>query len=349
MANDRQVIQYLSPAELVGLMNATGAVVVHEAGSSDGKPVIQASVKVVNAETGEQLPGGLPFSVVMFKGPGEPGYSNIAIGTIVPASELKVVLPRDYFNFCNQRFRFTRVFPVDENAFVIQMDLVLKNATREYVKFSFGLWGALFSQMLFELMGRGRESLIAAADAYAQTHADFARQIATTSDMPAAAPVELPANPVEETPIELEVEAILPLESETIVPAGETAVAIDAQTRTADDASAADDSVAEAVAEAAPMEEPADAIAAEGAVSLVEFPAGDSETADAIIDGEPELSIAAGPTASEALPEADLPMAGPETEVAGPEMEIVAQAAELVEEKTTAELDEAEVKDVMPA
>ena len=108
MSKDRQVIAHLSPAELIALMNETGIIAVHESGNSDGKPVVHAALKVVNAKTGEQLPGGLPFSVVMFKGLNEPGYTNIAIGTIVPASDLKVSLPRDYFNFCNQRFRFTR-------------------------------------------------------------------------------------------------------------------------------------------------------------------------------------------------------------------------------------------------
>ncbi len=209
MSNDRQVISYLSPADLAQLMNQTGVIAVHESGTSDGKPVIQAAVKVVNAQTGEQLPGGLPFSVVMFKGPKEPGYSNIAIGAIVPASELNVALPRNYFNFCNQRFRFTRAFPIDEHAFVIQMDLVLKNATREYVKFSFGLWGALFSQMLFELMGRGRESLVAVAEAYAAAHTDFAGQIATA---PALSETFAPAAEAAG-----ELDAVLPLTAEAIV------------------------------------------------------------------------------------------------------------------------------------
>jgi hypothetical protein len=209
MSNDRQVISYLSPADLVGLMKQSGVIAIHESGMSDGKPVIHASVKVVNAQTGEQLPGGLPFSVVMFKGPNEPGYSNIAIGTIVPVLELKVALPRDYFNFCNQRFRFTRTFPVDEHSFVIQMDLVVKNATREYVKFSFGLWGALFSQMLFELMGRGRESVVAVAEAYAAVHTDFAEQIATT---PALS--ESVAPTAEES---VEADAVMPLTAEAIV------------------------------------------------------------------------------------------------------------------------------------
>jgi hypothetical protein len=179
MSQDNKVIGYLTPAEMAALMRETGMITVLESGLADGKPVIHAALKVVNAQTGEQLPGGLPFSVVMFKNPREPGYSNIAIGTIVPTAELNVSLPRDYFNFCNQRFRFTRVFPIDERSFVLQMDLFARNATREYVKYSFGVWAALFSQVLFELIGRGRESLVAAAEAYA-ARTDLTEQYVST-------------------------------------------------------------------------------------------------------------------------------------------------------------------------
>jgi hypothetical protein len=216
MASDRHVIEFLTPAQLVALMNTSGIVSVRDTVMSDGKPVIHAALKVVNAETGEQLPGGLPFSVVMFKAPNEPGYSNIAIGTIVPANELRVALPRDYFNFCNQRFRFTRVFPVDDGSFVIQMDLILKNATREYIKFSFGLWGALYSQVLFELMGRGRESVIAAAETYARVHTDFATQIAMMPDVVPAAVDAAVEEPAADAVMTLEAEAILPAEPQEI-------------------------------------------------------------------------------------------------------------------------------------
>lgn len=237
MASDRQVIEFLSPAQLAALMNASGIITVRDTVLSDGKPVIHAALKVVNAETGEQLPGGLPFSVVMFKAPNEQGYSNIAIGTIVPASELRVALPRDYFNFCNQRFRFTRVFPVDDGSFVIQMDLILKNATREYIKFSFGLWGALYSQVLFELMGRGRESLITAAEAYARVHTDFATQIAASPQTALVEPASVEAVAIEAAAIEpaLDVaaepvaETVMALEAEAILPAEPEEVALDAE------------------------------------------------------------------------------------------------------------------------
>jgi hypothetical protein len=289
MSNDRQVISYMSPAELIALMNETGIIGVNETGMSDGKPVIHAAVRVVNAETGEQLPGGLPFSVVMFKGPNEPGYSNIAIGTIVPAGELNVALPRDYFNFCNQRFRFSRVFPVDDASFVIQMDLVVKNATREYVKFSFGMWGALFSHVLFELMGRERESLVAAAEAYAQVHTDFAAQIA---DLPGAAdvqplPVEI-VEPVAETVMALEAEAIVPTEvevAESVEPVLDDVVA------PAEEAKAED-----ATAEVVPID----------AANVVET----HETAvvaAADVSDAPELSIVAGPAVVEAVAQAEEP------------------------------------------
>jgi hypothetical protein len=329
MANDRQVIQYMSPAELVGLMNAAGVVTVHETVMSDGKPVIHAAVNVANAETGEKLPGGLPFSVVMFKGPNEPGYSNIAIGTIVPASELKVVLPRDYFNFCNQRFRFTRVFPVDEKSFVIQMDLVLKNATREYVKFSFGLWGALFSQMLFELMGRGRESLIAAAQAYAEAHTDFSQQIATAPDAAIAEPVaaELPVAVPAETVTDLpaDTDAVLPLDAEAIIP---VEIELPAANEVADEVPA--EETVEATVEIVTADKPAEEIVAEQETSdvpaeiLVEPSEAPAEAAaEAAVEeavepvGEPELSIAAGPTV-EPTPEADIVVHAAEvTEPAG--------------------------------
>ncbi|GAA0534016.1 hypothetical protein FHS83_003006 [Rhizomicrobium palustre] len=189
MAKDNKVIGYMTPADLVALMRETGNILVQETTVSDGKPAIHAALRVVNAQTGEQLPGGLPFSVVMFKSPTEPSFSNIAIGTIVPAAELDIRLPRDYFNFCNQRLRFMRVFPLDERSFVIQMDLILHNATREYVKFSLGVWGALFTQVLFELMGRGRESLVHAAEVYAAT--DVAQNyVSTVTASDAEAPVE---------------------------------------------------------------------------------------------------------------------------------------------------------------
>ena len=178
MAQDNRILGFVTPADLVALMRETGHISVQESAVSDGKPVIHAALKVINANTGEQLPGGLPFSVVMFKHPSESGYSNIAIGTIVPAAELDIHLPHDYFNFCNQRLRFMRVFPLDERSFVIQMDLVLRNATREYVKFNFGLWGALFSQVLYGLIGRGRDSLVQAAEAYAAT--DVSQQYVST-------------------------------------------------------------------------------------------------------------------------------------------------------------------------
>lgn len=188
MANDNAVIGYVTPAALAEMMRQTGQITVHETVMSDGKPAIHAALRVVNARTGEMLPGGLPFSVVMFKQANEPGYSNIAIGTIIPSAELDIRLPRDYFNFCNQRLRFVRVFPLDERSFVVQMDLMLRNATREYVKFSLGLWGALFSQVLYELIGRGRESLVQAAEAYAAT--DVAAQVVSTVAAPLHAEIE---------------------------------------------------------------------------------------------------------------------------------------------------------------
>jgi hypothetical protein len=178
MAQDNKIISSLTPVELVALLRETAGIAVLESAVADGRPVIQAAVKAVNAQTGEVLPGGLPFSVVMFKNGNDTGYTNIAIGTVVPAAELDIHLPRDYFNFCNQRLRFTRVFPLDAGSFVIQMDLVLRGATREYVKFNIGLWSMLFKQVLYELIGSGRDSLVHAAEVYAAT--DVAQHFVST-------------------------------------------------------------------------------------------------------------------------------------------------------------------------
>lgn len=330
MSNDRQVIDYLSPAELIALMNATGVIGVTETGLSDGRPVIHAAVKVVNAETGEELPGGLPFSVVMFKGPNEPGYSNIAIGTIVPAAELNVALPRDYFNFCNQRFRFSRVFPVDQSSFVIQMDLVLRNATREYIKFSFGLWGALFSNVLFELVGRERESLIAVAEAYAQVHTDFASQTASTPDAVEVPP--LPADVTEPAP-----ESVMALEAEAIVSGvvaegAPTEVAVEGVPTEAEAEAVPEAEAVASVVDVGPL--PEDEVKVEEAVAATELveepnvaepepePENAVVTADAV--EEPELSIAAGPAAVEDVA----------TE------ELVTELAEHVEAVSAAETDQ---------
>jgi hypothetical protein len=283
MSQDDKVIAYLSPAEMVSLMNETGMITVHETVNTEGLPVIHAALKVVNAQTGEQLPGGLPFSVVMFKSPREPGYSNIAIGTVVPAAELQIALPQDYFNFCNQRHRFARVFPLDDRAFVLQMDLFVRNATREYVKFSFGVWAALFSQVLFDLMGRGRDALTAAAEAYAAARMDFSQQYVsavTASDesaveqtateaAPEGVPEEAPlpeavAEPAPEAAKEpvAEAGASEPVaepkaEAETTAPAEVTAeakaeAAPEAAAEGEPKAEAAAEPVAEAIAEAAP-------------------------------------------------------------------------------------------------
>lgn len=328
MANDRQVIAYLSPADLAGVMAATGVVTVRETVVTDGKPVIHASLKVVNAATGEELPGGLPFSVVMFKGPNEPGYSNIAIGTIIPVAELKVALPRDYFNFCNQRFRFTRVFPIDHGAFVVQMDMVLKNTTREYLKFNFGLWGALYTQILFELMGRGRESLVNAAEAFAQAHMDFATQIASTPDVAAVVPEPVVSEPVAEPVMTLDAEAIVPeVANDVVAPPVEAEPVIEASVAPEGEAPAVEAAVAEAsvseavVEEPVAHEEPASETVAE---APVEAPAAEAVVADAV-----ELPPV------EAAPLPDLSIAEPEP-VAAEGHEPVVGEAEPVKEAVSA-------------
>lgn len=271
MSQDNKVIGYLTPAEMAVLMSETGMITVHESGMVDGKPVIHAALKVINAQTGEQLPGGLPFSVVLFKNPREPGYTNIAIGTIVPTAELEVALPRDYFNFCNQRFRFTRVFPIDERSFVLQMDLFVRNATREYVKYSFGVWAALFSQVLFELIGRGRESLVAAAEAYAMRN-DIAQQYVSTATASDDSVV-----------VETAVESAPEAESVEVAVAPEAPV-VDHEAEAPAEAKI-DQPVPEAPAETAaesPVEEPVAEAAAEKAVE--EPSAADKPTEEAVAE-----------------------------------------------------------------
>lgn len=212
MAQDNKVIASLSPTDLVALLRETAGIAVLESAVADGKPIIQVAVKAVNAQTGEVLAGGLPFSIVMFKAANETGYSNIAIGTVVPVTELDIHLPRDFFNICNQRLRFVRVFPLDASSFVIQMDLVLRNATREYVKFNVGLWGMLFKQVLFDLIGSSADSLAHATAVYAETN--IAQHVVSTlagqdaEESPAS--VEPTLGEIGETALASEIETAVP-------------------------------------------------------------------------------------------------------------------------------------------
>jgi hypothetical protein len=227
MSQDGKVIGYLSLAEMQALLGETGLVGVLEAGQSGGQPVIHAALKVINAESGAELPGGLPFSVVLFKEPREPGYSNIAIGAVIPVTDLKLTLPPDFFNVCNRRTRFVRAFPYDANSFVLQMDLFLHNATREYVKFGIGVWSALFTHVLFELMGNA-PSLAAAA--FAGGPDDRFVSTVTKPETAAETPAEEPATEVPaETPVEVETIApqaeAKPEEAKTDLPVEEPAPA----------------------------------------------------------------------------------------------------------------------------
>lgn len=321
MSNDRQIVSTLSPQELAALLNATGMINVLESRMSDGKPVIHAEVKVVNSKTGEQLPGGLPFSVVMFKSSNEQGYSNVAIGAIVPAAELGVRLPRDYFNFSNQRFRFARAFPLDPQSFVIQMDLVLRGATRDYIKFNFGLWCSLFSQMLFELIGRGRESLVSAAEAYAVANVDFASQIAAAIPAVAEVPAEVP----------------MPLMAEAIVPEAPVAEAAVVAAPQAMDVAVPSEVPVEPASE--PVSEPANELVAEALVAAPsETPVEDVPAAEVVEEPAPAVEIVDAGSAS-------VEVISIETEP-----DVVVQSAEYVEAKigVAEELStgDAEAKDV---
>jgi hypothetical protein len=258
MSQDDKVIGYFSLAEMQALLRETGMVSVLETGQAGGQAVIHAALKVLNAESGAELPGGLPFSVVLFKEAREPGFSNIAVGTVVPAAELKIVLPPDFFNQCNRRYRFVRAFPYDANSFVLQMDLFLHNATREYVKFGFGVWGALFTNVLFELMGNNGQSLAAAAEVFADGPDE--RFVSTVTQPEAPEPPREEQLP--ETPAETEAPA------EAVVPEVETKTE-EAKTELPAEEPAPADAVVEAAA--GPVAEPA-------AEPPAEVPAGKATT-----------------------------------------------------------------------
>lgn len=291
MSKDDKVIGYLTPADMVALMNETGMIAVQESTIAAGQPAIHAAIKVINAQTGEQLPGGLPFTVVMFKTAREPGYSNIAIGTVIPAAELGVALPHDYFNFANQRYRFARVFPLDDRAFVIQMDLFLHNATREYVKFSFGLWAALFSQVLFELMGRGGESLHAAAQAFAAARTELAQQFVETtiaSDEPAADETAVVEAPIE-TVAEVAPEAMAELpEPVAVTEAAEAPVEAEAEAVIAADVAPELDAKADTEVKADAEVKPEAEVAVEEPAEAAPEPA---QTAEAVTEAKKVESV----------------------------------------------------------
>ena len=271
MSQDAAVIRYLSQSEMLGLMRETGLISVQDTGLADGKPVIHALLKVINAQTGAELPGGLPFSVVMFKAPAEAGYSNIAIGTVVPATELRIDLPEDFFNLCNQRFRFIRAYPLDAGSFVLQLDLFLRDATRQYVKFMFGLWSAMFSQVLFELMGSNREGVNHAAQVYASLRTAIAeRYAAAVAAEPAAETfMEQPAAdemPVEQSEVAQFISELPPAEElpgvETIANEPQAESSIEAE---ADVAAAPEEAKGAAVSAAEPSVEADDKADAEAA------------------------------------------------------------------------------------
>lgn len=164
MSQDSKVISYLSAPELSALMNATGAIAVDATTTAESRPVIQAHLKITDHRTGEEIPGGLPFAVVMFKGEREPGCSNIAVAARIPVGALGIRLPANYFNLCNEQYRFVRVFPLGHDSIALQMDIYLHAATREYVKFAFGIWATAFSQVLYDLMSQ-RGQMAAPQDA----------------------------------------------------------------------------------------------------------------------------------------------------------------------------------------
>jgi hypothetical protein len=287
MSQDDKVIGYMSQAELLALMRETGMIAIQDTTTVDGKPVIHALLKIVNAQTGAELPGGLPFSVVMFKGAGEAGFSNIAIGTVVPAAELEIELPADFFNLCNQRFRFVRAFPLDGSAFVLQMDLFLRNATREYVKFNFGLWSAIFSQVLFELMGSDSTGVNRAAEVYAMVRSNAAERFAQAI---AVAPAAEEAAPVEAEPVPAVAPVETPEAEQSIENPPEAAPEAEAKMETPEAGEATAPAEAEKLAEA---------------VAEDKSEAAEAADPDAVlppVEGEPELAKTADELAAKAEP-----------------------------------------------
>ena len=150
--SDGTVISWLSWAELAALMRKTGMVTVEGVGRVDGNPAIGASLKIVNAETGEKLPDDLPFSVILFKDATQSGYTSIAMVARVPAAELNAQMPEGFLDACNRRYRFVHAYMLDRSSFVVQADLNLRGVTHEHLKYSFGVWAAAVSQILFDLM-----------------------------------------------------------------------------------------------------------------------------------------------------------------------------------------------------
>jgi len=282
MSQDNKVIGFISQAELTALMRETGLIAIQDTANADGKPVIHALLKVVNAQTGAELPGGLPFSVVMFKRAAEAGYSSVAIGTVVPAAELGIELPADFFTLCNQRFRFIRAYPLDASAFVLQMDLIVRGTTVEYIKFAFGLWTSMFSQVLFELMAHGHDAVSRAAEIYARVPVSFiAPELDQTVGEPAVeapivAPQEAPdaAGETAEAPVPAEqvaaevAEATAPAAAEkaSAAPAAETESATEPATKQTTEPPAAEaETKPEAAAEKTEESTPVEAAPAEKA------------------------------------------------------------------------------------
>ena len=209
MSQDSKVISYLSAPELAALMNATGAIAVEATTTADSRPVIQAHLKITDNRTGEEIPGGLPFAVVMFKGDREPGCSNIAVAARIPVGALGIRLPANYFNLCNEQYRFVRVFPLGHDAIALQMDIYLHAATREYVKFAFGIWATAFSQVLYDLMSQ-RSEMSVSQDAVVAQHAAVVDSGALEAILPADLGGELVEAPVAAEPAAIAPEAAMP-------------------------------------------------------------------------------------------------------------------------------------------
>ena len=257
MSQDSKVLGFVSPADVAALMRETGVLSVETTSTLEGNPVIQAAVKVMNAKTGEELPGGLPFAVVLFRNAGEPGYTNVAIGTSVPVADLGITLPPDFFNQVNQHYRFLRAYLSGRTSVVLQMDLFLRHATQEYVKFAFGLWAAGFSQILLGLFGQQEgEAPSPALEAFAAAPEDALANYAAAVN---AEPETIAEAPVEEIATEAEAEVAEEPAAEALPEAPATEVLAEAVEIPAEEIPA-EEPAATAVAEEEEALPPAEAV-----------------------------------------------------------------------------------------
>ncbi|MDE2182952.1 MAG: hypothetical protein KGJ78_08020 [Alphaproteobacteria bacterium] len=152
MGRDRKIIEFISPSDMSAVMAETGLIGVEGTDSAEGAPVIHAVFKGLVPATGAYVASGIPFTVVMSKGPKDRGYSNIAVVAKVPAGELNARSAAVFAQACNRELRFVRAYLSGQGDLVLQADLFLRMATREYVKFWFGALAEIYLEALSGLV-----------------------------------------------------------------------------------------------------------------------------------------------------------------------------------------------------